>query len=37
MSTVPTTHSSENGVSDGIVLTLSNILKNSDIKLNEIE
>ena len=37
LSTVPTTHSSENGVSDGIVLALSNILKNSDIKLNEIE
>ena len=37
LSTVPTTHSSENGVSDGIVLALSNILKDSDIKLNEIE
>tara|TARA_B100001123_G_scaffold338457_1_gene383122 strand:- start:209 stop:2326 length:2118 start_codon:yes stop_codon:yes gene_type:complete len=36
-STVPTTHTAERGVSVGIVAVLSNLLKESDIKLDEIE
>ena len=36
-STVHTTHSAEKGVSEGIVKALSNILKESEIKLDEIE
>ena len=36
-STVPTTHTDERGVSTGIVIVLSNLLKESEIKLHEIE
>ncbi len=36
-STVPTTHTAERGVSSGIVTVLSNLLKESEIRLNEIE
>jgi len=36
-STVPTTHSDERGVSTGIVTVLSSLLKESQIRLNEIE
>ena len=36
-STVPTTHSSERGVSEGIVQTISNILNDSEIELENIE
>ncbi len=36
-STVPTTHQAERGVSSGIVTVLSNLLKESEIRLNEIE
>ena len=36
-STVPTTHTAERGVSAGIVTVLSNLLKESEIRLNEIE
>ena len=36
-STVPTTHTDERGVSTGIVTVLSNLLKESEIKLHEIE
>ena len=36
-STVPTTHTAERGVSAGIVTVLSNLLKESKIRLNEIE
>ena len=36
-STVPTTHGSEKGVSDGVVGALRNILQGSDIGLDEVE
>jgi len=36
-STVPTTHKSEKGVSEGIITTLSTILAESKIEINEIE
>jgi len=36
-STIPTTHTAERGVSTGIVSVLSDLLKESNIKLNEIE
>lgn len=36
-STVPTTHKAEKGVSEGIVLALSNILEESKININDIE
>ncbi|MGQ0792288.1 MAG: hydantoinase/oxoprolinase family protein [Nitrosopumilaceae archaeon] len=36
-STVPTTHDAEKGVSEGIISTLSNILSESKIELDEIE
>ena len=36
-STVPTTHSSEKGVSEGILHALSNIIKESKINVNDIE
>ena len=36
-STVPTTHTAERGVSTGIVTALSNLLKESNIQLSEIE
>lgn len=36
-STVPTTHNAEKGVSEGIVSTISNILAESNIQLDEIE